>query len=282
MNLQQAHINIVTQLSKIYDRREANNIANLLLTNLTKLTKTQRLVANDQQLTPQQLQTLNNYIIELLNHKPIQQILGYAFFYKHKFIVDENVLIPRPETEELIDLIVKETQNFDWNILDIGTGSGCIAISLNKELKNATITAIDVSTKALSIAKENANNLNSNIKIIELDFLDESNWLLLQKFDIIISNPPYITFEEKEEMRQNVLQHEPHIALFTPNNDAVIFYRKIADFALQHLNKNGKIYLEINETLSKETAEVFINKGFDAVIIKDLQGKDRMIKATIY
>lgn len=281
MNLQAAHTNIVEQLSNIYEKREANNIANLILTDLTKLTKTQRLVASNQQLTLQQLQTLNNYIIELLNHKPIQQILGYAFFYKHKFIVDENVLIPRPETEELIDLIVKETQNFDCNILDIGTGSGCIAISLNKELKNATITAIDVSTKALSVAKENANNLNSNIKIIKLDFLDESNWQLLQKFDVIVSNPPYITYEEKKEMRQNVLQHEPHIALFTPNNDALIFYRKIADFASEHLNKNGKIFVEINETLGKETAEIFINKGFEAIIIKDLQGKDRMIKATI-
>lgn len=282
MNLQQAHTNIVTQLSKIYDRREASNIANLLLTEITQLSKTERLVANNQQLTLSQQLTLNNCTNDLLQHKPIQQILGYAFFYNHKFIVDENVLIPRPETEELVDLIVKENIGSNVLILDIGTGSGCIAISLNKELKNAIITAIDVSTKALSIARENANNLNSNIKIIELDFLDESNWLLLQKFDIIISNPPYITFEEKEEMRQNVLQHEPHIALFTPNNDALIFYRKIANFALKHLNKNGKIYLEINEILSKETAEVFINKGFDAVIIKDLQGKDRMIKATIY
>lgn len=281
MNLQQAHTNIVTQLSKIYDRREASNIANLLLTEITQLSKTERLVANNQQLTLSQQLTLNNCTNDLLQHKPIQQILGYAFFYNHKFIVDENVLIPRPETEELVDLIVKENIGSNVQILDIGTGSGCIAISLSKELKNAIITAIDVSTKALSIAQKNANNLNSNITIIELDFLDESNWQLLQKFDVIVSNPPYITYEEKKEMRQNVLQHEPHIALFTPNDDALIFYRKIADFALQHLNKNGKIYLEINETLSKETAELFTMRGFETLVIKDLQRKDRMIKATI-
>lgn len=279
MNLQQAHTTIVVQLNGIYNLREANNIANLLLTELTQLSKTQRLIANNQNLTQTQQQDLNKYLKELLEHKPIQQILRYTWFYKHKFIVDENVLIPRPETEELVDLIIKEFSGINCHILDIGTGSGCIAISLKSELKNTTVTAIDVSTNALSIAKENAKNIGITIDFFELDFLDETTWQHLKKFDVIVSNPPYITFEEKVDMKQNVLQYEPHLALFTPNNDALIFYRKIVAFAFEHLNPDGKIFVEINETLSKQTAEIFTNKGFNATIIKDLQGKDRMIMA---
>ena len=278
MNLQQANKHIVNELINIYDKREAQNICNLLLENITTLTKIERLTNANILLTQLQQNQLNKALQQLLQHKPIQQILGYTWFYKNKFFVDESVLIPRSETEELVALILQENKNNAFNILDIGTGSGCIAISLKHQLPNATITAIDISHKALQIAKKNAAAIDVDINFIELDFLNEDTWKALPRFDLIVSNPPYITEFEKLEMRNNVLQYEPHLALFTPKNDVLIFYKKIVNFALTHLNTGGKIYAEINETLSIETAEKFINKGFEAIIIKDMQGKNRMIK----
>ena len=217
---------------------------------------------------------------QLLLHKPIQQIVGYCWFANCKFIVDENVLIPRPETEELITHIITENKNKQLNILDIGTGSGCIAIAVKKQLPNATITAIDISQKALDIARQNANNLNVDITFIELDFLDESNWNSLPAFDIIVSNPPYIKEDEKQEMSNNVLLHEPHLALFVPNNNALLFYKKIKKFSQNKLKKNGVIWLEINENLSDETADLFNLLGYKTEIKTDMQGKKRMIKIT--
>lgn len=267
------------QLSTIYSLREAQQITNLVLEEITQLNQTQRLIANKSELTPHQIHLLENYLHQLKQHKPIQQVLGYAWFCGNKFLVNEQVLIPRPETEELVELIAKENNNKVVEILDIGTGSGCIAISLKNKLPFANVTAIDISSYALQVAHQNAENLQQTIELKQVDFLNEDTWIELENYDIIVSNPPYIKDLEQSTMQQNVLAYEPHLALFVPDNNALIFYERIAKFAKHHLTKNGKIYVEINETHGKETAEVFTNKGYQTTIINDMQGKNRIIKA---
>ncbi len=279
MNFKIASKYIQEQLSTIYSIREAQQISNLVLEDITHLTQTERLVALKQDLTPHQIHRLENHLHQLKQHKPIQQVLGYTWFCGNKFLVNEHVLIPRPETEELVDLIINENKNTSLNILDIGTGSGCIAISLKKKIPLANVTAIDISAFALQVAHQNAENLHQTINLKQLDFLNEESWIELEKIDIIVSNPPYIKELEHKTMQQNVLAFEPHVALFVPDDDALIFYKKIAAFAKNHLRDDGRIYVEINEALGKETAEVFANKGFQTKIIIDMQEKNRFIKA---
>jgi release factor glutamine methyltransferase len=200
-----------------------------------------------------------------------------------KFFVEENVLIPRPETEELVEWIVtdfKQGKNSKpINIIDIGTGSGCIPIALKKELSNSNITAIDVSEKALLVAKKNAENLNATIHFLQIDFLDKNGWKRLQLYDTIVSNPPYIPINEKEILSKNVTDFEPGIALFVENNDPYIFYKKIAEFAKTHLKESGKIYVEVHEEYAKDVKTIFENAGYLAEIKKDIYGKERMVKA---
>ncbi len=165
------------------------------------------------------------------------------------------------------------------NIIDIGTGSGCIAILLKKELTNANITAIDISEKALEVAKKNSSELNAEINFFQIDFLNEEEWNSLKKYDIIVSNPPYIPIKEKETLAKNVTDYEPELALFVENNDPYIFYKKIAEFAKTHLQTNGKIYVEVHEDYAREVKSIFTNAGFEAEIKKDIYGKERMVKA---
>ena len=221
-------------------------------------------------------------ISELKTEKPIQYITGEAWFYGLRFEVNENTLIPRPETEELVEWIIEESKNLkiqqskNLTILDIGTGSGCIPISLKKEIPNAIVSAIDVSEKALEMAKKNAvdNEVEVNFmlkNILETESLDE-------KYNIIVSNPPYVRNIEKQEIKKNVLAYEPHLALFVEDNNALIFYRKIAELALTSLTSNGKLFFEINQYLGKETVELLENLGFKNIELrKDFVGNDRMI-----
>jgi len=278
MNLQEATKHITNSLQTIYAPRESQNIAAILMEDITALSATQRWIAPISALTPTQILAIEQSISLLLQHKPIQQIVGYTWFAGNKFYVDENVLIPRPETDELVEHIVKQHKNEPIAIIDIGTGSGCIAVSLKNKLPNATVTAIDVSSKALTIATKNATHCGVDVNFLHLDFLEENNWNQLPQFDVIVSNPPYIKELEQAQMQNNVLLHEPHVALFVPNDNALIFYEKIALFAKTHLKPNGCIWLEINEALGKETAAVFIDNGFSAQIMLDMQGKERMIK----
>jgi release factor glutamine methyltransferase len=221
---------------------------------------------------------------ELKKEKPIQYILGETEFYGLRFRVNENTLIPRPETEELVELIISDNQitknTNSLTILDIGTGSGCIAISLAKNLSNAKVSAIDVSEKALEMAKKNAEINEVNVNFILADVLKIST--LQEKYDVIVSNPPYVRNLEKHEIKPNVLEFEPHLALFVEDDDALIFYRKIAELALKNVSENGKLYFEINQYLGKETVELLENLGFKNVkLIKDIYENDRMIFATI-
>lgn len=267
-----------TALEKIYGSGEAavmttmifEGIANLFKQDL--LTKANLVIENNTEIN------LITALNKLLQHEPIQYIIGKAWFYNLAFNVNKAVLIPRPETEEL----VLETINFlkqhkSKYVLDIGTGSGCIPISIKKNIAEAKVTSLDVSFDAITIAAKNALDNSVEINFLHLDFLEEKNYSSLPMFDVIISNPPYIPEEEQNVMDKNVTLFEPHIALFVPQNDPLIFYKKILLFAEEHLEDDGKIFLEIHENLAIETATIFTEKNYEVVIKKDMQGKERML-----
>lgn len=267
------------ELQQIYSPGEAAAVTTLIFENKTGIKRSDIIISPDITLTQQQKEILDKALLLLLQHIPVQQVTGEAWFYDLLFSVNEHVLIPRPETEELVQWILAENTG-TVSVLDIGSGSGCIAIALKKNLPSAIVTAVDISPEALTIAKKNAASNNTDINFIELDFLNEHNWQQLAGFDIIVSNPPYIPMHEKEKMDTNVTAHEPPKALFVPDDRPLIFYEKITAFAKLKLNVNGKVYAEIHEDLSNETAAVF-SSGFDEVEIKkDINGKYRMIKAT--
>ncbi len=221
-----------------------------------------------------------NVIAELKQQKPIQYIIGKTEFYGLTFDVDKNTLIPRPETEELVEWILKAIKNTsNPKILDIGTGSGCVAIALAKNKPNAKVSAIDISEKALQTAQLNAQNNKVNINFQQKDIL--KTVFLPNKYDIIVSNPPYVRELEKKEMRKNVLNYEPYSALFVSDNNPLIFYEKITELAKNHLSEKGMLFFEINQYLGNETVEMIQNKGFSKVELrKDFYGNDRMIKAS--
>jgi release factor glutamine methyltransferase len=231
------------------------------------------------------LEKADNILLQLKDGTPLQYILGEAWFYKYSFKVNKSVLIPRPETEELIEWVLTYIQELSpehkyLNILDIGTGSGCIPITLKKEMPELQITSIDVSTQALATAKENASLLDTNIEFRELNFLNEETWKELNMYDIIISNPPYIPANEKEKLSINVRNHEPGLALFVPENKPLLFYEKIATFGQSHVQNDGVIFLELHKDFAGETQKLYEEEGYKNVIIKkDISGNERILKA---
>ena len=233
---------------------------------------------------------LNFYhaIDRLRNHEPIQYIIGETEFFGLPIIVNNQVLIPRPETEELVAWIIEDINKKETTILDIGTGSGCIAIALAKRLNNAVVSAIDISSSALELAKKNTLINNVNVKFSRIDVLHFEDDLTLQhewdsKFDIIVSNPPYVRIQEKELMKSNVIDHEPNLALFVEDDDPLLYYRKISQLSKQYLKHNGILYLEINEYLSNEMKKMLVEEGFNYLQLKkDMFGKNRMIKCCLY
>ena len=240
----------------------------------------------DLRLSESELLTLHFAVKDLLKNKPVQYIIGETEFCGMRFMVDENVLIPRPETEEMVKNIASCRDKAclvptGYNVLDIGTGSGCIAISLAKLIPNSDVTAVDVSEKALEVAKKNAEANGVNVHFVLDDILEPSTTELIDnQFDIIVSNPPYVCEGEKSEMRANVLEHEPSSALFVPDSDPLVFYRKILEYAQKALKPDGQIWFEINEKFGKETAELCRKKGFKNIeIIKDFRGKERVVRA---
>ncbi|MGJ1204252.1 peptide chain release factor N(5)-glutamine methyltransferase [Sphingobacterium lactis] len=271
-----------TSLSPIYDREEITNLFHITCEHILNLKRMQFTLRMQEALTGEELQQFNLILEQLISGKPIQHILGKAPFYGMEFFVTEDTLIPRPETEELVDLIIKDAQDKSGlRLIDIGTGSGCIAISLAKHLQDARVEAVDISAAAIHVAQENARQHQVNIDFKCLDILE---WELTfddqQRFDIIVSNPPYITQEEKEAMHRNVLQFEPHTALFVEDAAPLLFYDYIASFAEQHLEKDGVLYFEINQYLAKETKDLLLKKGFaDVQVLNDINAVPRMIKA---
>ena len=277
-------------------RYETQNIASLLtpyvkrmlMSHITGLSTAQLLAEPNLQLTEEQQKWFDNAIVRLQNNEPIQHILGYTTFYGRKFKCDRRALIPRPETEELVDWIINDCSTLNsqlptLNIVDIGTGTGCIALSLAKELVNAKVTALDISEKALSLAKENAELLETkNVDFIKGDILNKTFNSQLSTFNFIVSNPPYIRECEKVDMEANVLNYDPHTALFVSNDDPLIFYRTIAEFALTHLTPDGALYFEINQYLSQETCDLLVALGYKNVELrKDINDNPRMIKAIL-
>jgi release factor glutamine methyltransferase len=283
MTIEQVYSDFKEKLKTIYNAREAENISDWVFENATHLKKWERRENKNQELKENVENKIEKYLHQLLIHKPVQYVLNEAWFYKMKFFVDENVLIPRPETEELVEWIISDLKNENnskpTNIIDIGTGSGCVPIALKKELPHLNITAIDVSEKALAVANKNAENLNATIHFLQINFLDENEWKRLQSCDIIVSNPPYIPTSEKEILSKNVTDFEPAVALFVKNNDPYIFYKKISEFAKTHLNESGKIYVEVHEEYANDIKVIFENAGYLSEIKKDIYGKNIMVKA---
>lgn len=268
-------------IALLYDERESNNISILSMEWIIGKNKVEQHLHKNLALTDQQILQFKNLLVRLSSGEPIQYIIGEVWFMGLNFIVTKDVLIPRPETEELVDWIIQSTKPINTknlNVLDIGTGSGCIPISLKKKLPFLQIQSIDISSNALKIANLNAEKQNASIEFKQIDFLDQSTWIEIQSFDIIISNPPYIRIAEKDKMHQNVIEFEPHTALFVPNNDALIFYKAIHEFSKKHLLPFGSIFVEINEALGQEVVNLFSETGALVELRKDMQGKDRMIK----
>jgi release factor glutamine methyltransferase len=283
MTLNEARTVLTKELKNVYESDELRNIIELVIEHITNMSRAEQVKNKPPYLTCTQLEDLDAITERLKKNEPVQYVLGEAWFAGMKFKVNKNVLIPRPETEELVDWIVKEAVSFElrvMSILDIGTGSGCIPITLKKKLMEATVSAIDVCSEALFTATENAMELNADVDFLLLNFLDEPKWNELGQYDIIVSNPPYVKQSEINAMHDRVKEFEPHLALFVPDGDALLFYKKLSDFSQKHLNPGGRLFVEINEALGEEVANLFKSAGFANIELrKDMQGKDRMIKA---
>ncbi|SNB04743.1 peptide chain release factor N(5)-glutamine methyltransferase [Flavobacterium psychrophilum] len=271
----------VQALASIFDEKEIESFFYIILEAFHQLKRVDLVLSPDLKLDNIQLLQWETVLLQLKEQKPIQYILGETQFFGLPFYVNKNTLIPRPETEELVEWIIKENLKIsslkNLKILDIGTGSGCIAISLAKNLPNASVFAIDVSDKALATAQKNAVLNEVDITFIEKNILQTED--LNQEFDIIVSNPPYVRNLEKKEIHKNVLEYEPHLALFVDDNDSLLFYRKITELATRNLSNNGQLYFEINQYLGKETVELLEKYNFkNTTLKKDIYGNDRMIK----
>ncbi|MBZ4033158.1 peptide chain release factor N(5)-glutamine methyltransferase [Flavobacterium sp. 17A] len=284
MKIKQYRTQFIKELSPFYDAYEAESFFYLILEDRHKLRQIDLALNHELAFEENDFAMWEELVNHLKNEVPIQYLLGKTHFYGLDFEVNENVLIPRPETEELVEWIINENASQEKSkkikILDIGTGSGCIAISLAKNLPNAEVFGIDVSKKAIETAKRNAVRNNVDMTFMFLDILQTEEFTC--QFDIIVSNPPYIRNLEKVEIKKNVLDYEPHLALFVEDNDALIFYRKIASLAKAGLKKNGKLYFEINQYLGKEMIELLENMDFKNIELrKDIYDNDRMLKGNV-
>ncbi len=268
-------------IAEIYSDQEAASVSTIILEDVFGITKLKRLSNPEKEFNSTDLLRLTDFIKRLLNHEPVQYVTGIAHFMDLKLEVNSNVLIPRPETEELLQWIIDDFLNSTKTVkvLDIGTGSGCIALALKKYLKSSEVYALDKSKNALNLAINNAKKNQLEVYFIHDDILFLSSKQLL-KFDIIVSNPPYVLLSEKKLMNKNVLEHEPHLALFVNDSDPIIFYKAIADYALSNLISNGLLYFEINEKYGEEIKIMLLNLNFINIELrKDFFGKDRFIKA---
>ena len=277
MILKEAIEQLRAGLSGIVEPHEAQAMIRVICEDIFNYDAVDVALRQDSELPEFAQQRVSDAISRLRRHEPLQYIVGSARFHGHKFKVTPAVLIPRPETEQLVDLIVDENPASDLRVLDIGTGSGCIAISLARALKFAQIDALDVSRDALAVARDNAAALKAKVRFFESDILLPQP---AATYDIIVSNPPYICWSEREAMERNVKDYEPGQALFVPDNDPLLFYKSIAPYAMQSLDKGGRLYLEINQRFGREVKQLLEDNGFDEVrIIEDSYGKVRFAAA---
>jgi release factor glutamine methyltransferase len=284
MTFEAAEQSLATALDGLYENREAATIAGMVMEFVTGKSKMDRWLQKNELLSIEDLKRLEKYSNELLTGKPIQYVLGEAWFAGLCLRVNQHTLIPRPETEELVNLCASwaatnKIQDAPLQILEVGTGSGCIAIALQQKMPAAIITAIDISAEAIEVATINAAKYNAPIQFKTFDFLNEARWPEMGNYDIIISNPPYIADIEKESMAGHVLNFEPHTALFVRDNDPLIFYSALANFGNKYLHKDGALFVEINQTLGIQTQDVFEQKNYTTLLKKDLFENDRMIEA---
>jgi len=265
-------------LSIIYDKMEVEHIFFLVVETVLGYSRVEISLNSNRHLDLLDLQRLESIEQQLLLNRPIQYILGFAHFYGLEFFVDENVLIPRPETEELVRWIIDESNGRDEKIIDLGTGSGCVPITLKKHCPQMNVYGIDISVNAINIAQKNADMNNTDVNFFIFDLLNQES-LGFELYDIMISNPPYVTLEDKDFMKPNVLDYEPPLALFVPKQNPLIYYRKILDLTDGHLKSGGKLFFEINERFGPEIRSLLIDRGFKSVEIrKDLTGRTRMAK----
>lgn len=297
MKIGEAEVWLRKELHQSYDEREAGNIASMIMENITGCLRLERTTKKEVPLNVQQLHRLTAYMQRMAAQEPVQYVLGEAWFCGLKLFVDNTVLIPRPETEELVEWIITDMKaaNKDvfergpseadetkkLKILDVGTGSGCIALALKKSMPKAEVWGCDISDAALNIARRNGSELDIRVDFQGLDFLDAAQRRQLPTVDIIVSNPPYVPQRESEQMQPNVVKYEPHTALFVTDSDPLIFYKALADFGKQRLYKSGIIYAEIHENRGTEVAELFRNEGYEVELRNDMQGKERMIKVNV-
>ncbi|WP_074409388.1 MULTISPECIES: peptide chain release factor N(5)-glutamine methyltransferase [Aquimarina] len=282
MKIKDLRVSFTNSLSGIYDSEEILSFFYMLSEEILGLKRVDVAMCLDKILTVSEKANFDNAIKRLEKQEPIQYIIGETYFFGIPFMVNEHVLIPRPETEELVDWILKDQKKEKQSItiLDVGTGSGCIAISLAKKIPEAKVYAIDISEKAIQVAKENTRKNQVDVTFIKTDVLEIED--LFRDFDIIVSNPPYVRELEKKEMKSNVLDNEPQQALFVSDDEPLLFYKKITDLAKRKLRENGSLYFEINQYLGIETKSMIESKGFKSVEVrKDIYGNERMIRARL-
>ena len=282
MKLKDLKLKLNSELSGIYPSEEMQSFFTILSEYFLKYTRLESVLNAAEIVSEENLQNFQDAIARLKKYEPIQYIIGQTEFYGLPFKLNRHTLIPRPETEELVDWMVTDlrSRNSRFEILDMGTGSGCIAISLARNLKSAKVSALDFSSEVLAQARQNSELNKTQINFIQLDLLTASS--LPQLFDVIVSNPPYVREQEKKAMHPNVLDYEPDAALFVTNEDPLLFYRKIAALAFRYLTPGGQLYFEINEYLSKELMALLKGEGFLKIELKkDIFGKDRMLKCSV-
>ena len=289
MTSREAQQELRTMLTGIYDPREAAHITEWILEDITGHSRVDRIM-HEAELSEEQEEKYRQCYSRLADATPVQYVLGHAWFMGQRFRVNEDVLIPRPETEELVSWIIEEAagsrqqaagsrrQDTPLTIIDVGTGSGCIPIMLKKNIPGADIRGVDISADALAIARANAVSLDADVQFHEIDILDESQWTSLPMADIIVSNPPYVPLSDKQSMSPHVLEHEPHLALFVPDEDPLLFYRTIIQFAEKKLKPGGLIFFETHFELA---SKLMLLAGGQSELRKDMSGKDRMVKIVL-
>jgi release factor glutamine methyltransferase len=284
VQIREAYQELRMAMSVMYDLRESASIADMVMEEISGWERSLRIIHHNEELSEAQLERFQQCSRELLHGRPIQYVLGHAWFAGMRFKVDERVLIPRPETEELVEIVRNiyrnkhHAENYQIRMLDIGTGSGCIAIALKRYFEDWKVTAMDKSKKAIELAMFNAELLGTDIKFVEADILIEAWNDHKPSFDIMVSNPPYIPDEDKQDMALHVLKHEPHMALFTENEDPLIFYKAIVNFSLHHLYRGGMLFFETHASYAHEVASWMESNEFEQVtVLQDMQGKDRIV-----
>ncbi|MEI8048367.1 MAG: peptide chain release factor N(5)-glutamine methyltransferase [Bacteroidota bacterium] len=284
-SIQAFYNDIVLKLKALYPNEEARAMADRLFEFFFDLSPAQRIIAGSAMAIEANRQLIDAAVVSLLKQVPLQYVLGKADFMDMEFVVNPSVLIPRPETEELVSLILKDISihkpEMELQVLDIGTGSGCIAISLKRFLPVSIVTAVDISEEAITVAGLNALKNKADIRFIQADILDENLWEMFPPYDLIVSNPPYVTLAEKQFIQHNVLDYEPHTALFVPDTDPLLFYRNIIAFATKKLQNGGSLWFEINEQFGNELKFMALEQGFEEVnIIFDFRGKSRFLQCS--